>query len=201
MIEFFYIIRTEISFINVIFIFSNIYKILINSKMMSNVEKVQRTLPYPMHVASAVIRPDDINHWKNNIVLPQIEYRSEILENNKTKYYRSKDMLERLKNIKTSDIEASKSIDEIIKLHEANHNLTLEELKRSIIDQFVLETINRSTLYHVPAINSEYHIYKNERGGSFISLIGPTEWNKYSEYLGSFVNKKTHFEISYLKPI
>lgn len=35
-----------------------------------------------------------------------------------------------------------------------------------------------------PVVGEVYHLYRNENGANFLSLIGPNEWNK--EHIGTF---------------
>ena len=164
---------------------------------MSGIEKHQRTLPYPMHVGSAPVKPENVEHWKKSNISPLIEYHSNMLEHNRSKYDTSKNVLDRLKELRFSSRKNSKSIDEIISIQELHHELLKKELQQSIIDQLMLEVIASSEMYHVPAVGTMYHVYTDINQKKFITLIGPTEWKNNFEYLGSFINKKTHFEIFY----
>lgn len=46
------------------------------------------------------------------------------------------------------------------------------------------EAIYKSKFSFEPVIGEIYHLYLNNKGENFLSLIPPTEWNK--EHLGSF---------------
>ena len=71
-----------------------------------------------------------------------------------------------------------------------NHsfNNKIEEVKRhyqQLVDEFrTNEIVYGAKMNFEPVIGQEYHLYQNDSGENFLSLIPPGSWNK--EYLGTF---------------
>ena len=63
-----------------------------------------------------------------------------------------------------------------------------EELKKQyeqLVDEYNWNDLIYSSQYAFePVIGETYHLYHSQKKGCFLSLIGPTEWEK--PYIGSF---------------
>jgi hypothetical protein len=73
-------------------------------------------------------------------------------------------------------------------------NAKLEELKREyekLVQQAsITEMVYSSRFNFEPIVGNCYHLYMDNNGKTFLSLIGPTEWNR--EYVGSFILLTNH---------
>ena len=148
-----------------------------------------RNAPYPMHVASPPIRIENIEHWKKNIIMPLMNSSIERFYNTLAECRRSKEILKRLSVEKNSE-----NIATIIGLESQNFTSLKSDLIQLHDNYRMYNILQKAELYHVPAMNTGYHVYKKDCH-EFISLIAPNEWKSQYHYLGSFIYHNMDFKI------
>lgn len=88
--------------------------------------------------------------------------------------------------IKTEDVVAWKTrgIHQLNKEFENKFN-ELKQQYQNLMEEYQWnDLVYNAKFSFEPVIGEIYHLYTSEEGTHFLSLIGPTEWNK--EHLGTF---------------
>jgi len=88
--------------------------------------------------------------------------------------------------IEVKDITAFKrtGVDKVKKDINAKFNEIKREYEKLIEQARISELVYKSKFNFEPIVGDVYHLYLNTNGESFLSLIGPNEWNM--EHMGSF---------------
>ena len=88
--------------------------------------------------------------------------------------------------IKTEDVDVWKQrgVNKVNSQLKTKFNELKEEYHRLVDEYRWNELVYTAKFSFEPVIGDTYHLYVGDDGGVFLSLIGPTEWNR--ECIGSF---------------
>ena len=99
--------------------------------------------------------------------------------------------------IKLEDISSWKSLgaNKVNKQFSAKFNQLKEEYHQLVEEYKWNDLVYKANFSFEPIIGETYHLYTGKDGSPFLSLIGPNEWLKGKDFLGTFIlNSERKFE-------
>ena len=99
--------------------------------------------------------------------------------------------------IKLEDISSWKSLgaNKVNKQFSAKFNRLKEEYHQLVEEYKWNDLVYKANFSFEPIIGETYHLYTGKDGSPFLSLIGPNEWLKGKDFLGTFIlNSERKFE-------
>ena len=99
--------------------------------------------------------------------------------------------------IKIEDISSWKSLgaNKVNKQFSAKFNQLKEEYHQLVEEYKWNDLVYKANFSFEPIIGETYHLYTGKDGSPFLSLIGPNEWLKGKDFLGTFIlNSERKFE-------
>ena len=99
--------------------------------------------------------------------------------------------------IKLEDISSWKSLgaNKVNKQFSAKFNQLKEEYHQLVEEFKWNDLVYKANFSFEPIIGETYHLYTGKDGSPFLSLIGPNEWLKGKDFLGTFIlNSERKFE-------
>ena len=99
--------------------------------------------------------------------------------------------------IKLEDVSSWKSLgaNKVNKQFSAKFNQLKEEYHQLVEEYKWNDLVYKANFSFEPIIGETYHLYTGKDGSPFLSLIGPNEWLKGKDFLGTFIlNSERKFE-------
>tara|TARA_R110001606_G_scaffold232945_1_gene380380 strand:+ start:46 stop:459 length:414 start_codon:yes stop_codon:yes gene_type:complete len=99
--------------------------------------------------------------------------------------------------IKLEDVSSWKSLgaNKVNKQFSAKFNQLKKEYHQLVEEYKWNDLVYKANFSFEPIIGETYHLYTGKDGSPFLSLIGPNEWLKEKDFLGTFIlNSERKFE-------
>ena len=104
--------------------------------------------------------------------------------------------------IRLEDVSSWKSLgaNKVNKQFSAKFNQLKDEYNQLVEEYKWNDLVYKANFSFEPIIGETYHLYTGKDGSPFLSLIGPNEWSKGKDFLGTFtLNSERKFEYVSLK--